>query len=438
MILAPPVARWAVPLIPKVRYKGAKGGRSGGKSHQLTELAVTESAANPDYKVVCIREIQKSMRFSLKSLIESKIESLGVGHLFDIQDKVIKRRNGTGIFIFEGMQDHTADSLKGLESFDLALVDEANQLSARSLKLLTPTMRKNGSEIWFAWNPENEDDPVDAFFRDNEGHEDFVLVEVNITDNPFIGETGWKEYARAKALAIKKKLTDPNAWDEFCHIWLGDYNTRSDRFVFRNYRQGVIDTPENIVWFYGADWGFANDETAALRACVIETPKDERDILYIDSEAYEMHTPIEALPALLDNVIDMRKWPSRADSSRPETIDYMRRHGYSKMRRSRKGPGSVKHGVTFLQGFDIVINPTCVHLLKEMKNYSYKIDRLTEEVLPVIVDKFNHLIDALRYAVEDLHKKGKKLLKPEIEQITDDHDYGVDEDEGDENSWRLA
>lgn len=193
--------RWAVSLIPPCRFKGAKGGRSGGKSHLFCEMAAARMAADPDYKVVGIREVQKSIKYSLMSLLVSKIKEHGTEHLFDIQATEVIRRGGEGRAIFLGMQDHTADAVKGLESFDLALVDEANQLSAGSLKKLTPTLRKQGSEIWFAWNPENETDPIDAFFALNEGDPDFALAEVNITDNPFASDTALNDYRRAKATA---------------------------------------------------------------------------------------------------------------------------------------------------------------------------------------------------------------------------------------------
>lgn len=430
MILEPKVARWAVPLIPPRRYKGAKGGRSGGKSHQLIEMATAKMAANRDFKIVGIREVQKSLRFSVKSLMEGKIREMGVGHLFDIQERIIKRVGGSGIAIFEGMQDHTADSIKGLESFDLALIDEANQLSARSLGLLTPTLRKDGSEIWAAWNPENEDDAIDVFFAQNEGHPDFACVHVNVTDNPFISETGWKEYLRAKATAERLSDNDPNAMDQFRHVWLGDYSTRSDKFVFRNWRVGTIAPPENVVWFYGADWGFANDETAGIRCCIVG------NTLYIDAEVFELGVPTEALPKLLDGLPDARKWPMRGDSARPETIDYIKRHGFPKLRSARKGKGSVEDGVSFLQGMEIVISPACPNTAREFKGCSYKVDKRTGEILPVIEDKDNHLIDALRYAVEGLHRKGKLIVAEEAIAVGKRSDYG--EDDEDEANWKVA
>src|SRR5690606_5432691 len=141
--------------------------------------------------VVCIREIQKSLKFSAKRLIEQKIEDLKVSHLFTITQNEIRAKEGNGVILFQGMQDHTADSIKSLEGFDIAWVEEAQNLSARSLKLLRPTIRKEGSEIWFSWNPDRPTDPVDAFFQNQT--DDMVCVHVNSEQNPFLPETLRKE-----------------------------------------------------------------------------------------------------------------------------------------------------------------------------------------------------------------------------------------------------
>lgn len=433
MIIKPKVARWAVPLIAPRRYKGAKGGRSGGKSHQMVEFAVAKAAADPAFKVVCIREIQKSIRFSLKSLVEDKIRALGVAHLFDIQDKIIRRIGGVGLFLFEGMQDHTADSIKGLEDFDLALVDEANALSARSLELLRPTLRKQGSELWFAWNPDNASDPVDVMFADNASDPRFICVSVNITDNPFVSATAVEEYEAAKALAISQMETNPNAWASFQHVWHGLHNLRSDKFVFRNWRIAELTPPPKAIWRYGIDFGFANDPTAILRCCLI----GDRT-LYIDHEASEVGVATEALPSLLHKVPDAHKWASTADSARPETIDYLRRNGFPKMRGAKKGMGSVEDGLSFLQGLDIVLHPRCAVAAREFGAYSYKVNKRTGEILPEPEDANNHLIDALRYAVEGLHRKGQLLPDPEAEAVKTRRDYDVWGNEEEATEWKVV
>jgi len=181
---------------------------------------------DPDLRFVCIREVQRALKYSAKSLIESKIRSLGVGSLFDVKATEIRREGGTGVMIFEGMQDHTADSIKSLENFGRAWVEEAHALSARSLRLLRPTIRSPGSELWFSWNPEDEDDPVEEFFRERAGDEDVVLVHSTYLDNPFLPEEMRKEAERDRAAS--EELYD--------HVWLGGYFLGGNGRVYSSFR----------------------------------------------------------------------------------------------------------------------------------------------------------------------------------------------------------
>lgn len=455
MKIQPKLARWAVPLLEPCRYKGAKGGRSGGKSHQFCEFAAADMARNPDFKVAGIREVQKSIKYSLKSLLEQKLHNLGASYLFDIQDQVIKRRGYDGVAVFLGMQDHTADSVKGLEDFDRGLVDEANSLSATSLKKLTPTFRKQGSEIHFAWNPENETDPIDTFFAGNAGDPDFALVHVNITDNPFASETALAEYRREerRASAARERIAEQKRKgfdgddadlaivDVFDHVWLGGYNKRSQRLVFHNWREDVLDVPSNVVWFYGVDWGFASDPLAGTKTCILPPEVEGAPHrLYVRQAISQVGVRNEDVPDFLKGLDGIEKWPSRADSARPEMIDYCRRHGLPKMRAARKGPGSVEDGTSFLQSFDIVVHPEDAKPFKaELKAHSYKVVKHTGEILPVIQDSDNHCLDGTRYALEGQHRKGKLLSAVEVKDDAPSKftDYRTSESQGVE-AWKVV
>jgi phage terminase large subunit len=209
--LARAVPRWAVPLQRPARYKGASGGRASGKSHFFAEEAVEAMVCDPSLRFVCIREVQRSLKFSAKSLVEAKIRQLGVEHLFEILATEIRRRGGDGVMIFEGMQDHTSDSIKSLEGFGRAWVEEAQSISQRSLDLLLPTIRMPASEIWFSWNPDQPIDPVDAFFESEP--EGAIRRHTTYLDNPFCPDVMKTEAARLKAVDE----------DAFEHIWGGGY-----------------------------------------------------------------------------------------------------------------------------------------------------------------------------------------------------------------------
>jgi len=182
-ILKIPTARIFEPLLAPARYKGIHGGRGSGKSHFFGELLVETCQAERGTSAVCIREAQKTLAQSLKRLIESKIAGLGLGHQFKVfSDKIATP--GDGVLIFRGMQDHTADSIKSLEGFRIAWIDEAQSLSARSLSLLRPTIRAANSELWASWNPRRRSDAIDDFFRSKKP-DGAVIVNANWRDNPW-------------------------------------------------------------------------------------------------------------------------------------------------------------------------------------------------------------------------------------------------------------
>lgn len=378
------------------RYKGAHGGRGSGKSHFFAELLI-ERSLMAKTSAVCVREIQKSLAQSVKKLLELKIEALGVGSLFEVQESQIKTPGG-GLIIFQGMQNHTADSIKSLEGYDIAWVEEAQSLSQRSLDLLRPTLRKPGSELWFSWNPNLETDPVDALLRGESPPPDAMIVQANYRDNP------WLPQVLRDELEYDQKR-DP---DKFAHVWLGEYQRNSEARVFRNWTIEEFDAPKGTTFRLGADWGFSVDPSVLVR-CYIDGRR-----LYVDHEAYMVGCEIDQLPNLFDRVPESRKWFITADSARPETISYMQKHGYPRINAAIKGAKSLEEGVQFLQSYDIVVHPRCQHVIDELTLYSYDTDPLTGTVLPKLKDKDNHLIDALRYALEGARLASRESFKREI------------------------
>ena len=387
--------RWAVPLLGPSRIKGAKGGRSSGKSHFMAELLVEEHVTNPDQQSVCVREVQKSLKFSAKKLVEDKIRALGVSHLFDITLTEIRRIGGHGIIIFQGMMDHTADSIKSLEGFDRAWCEESQSLSYRSIELLVPTIRKPGSELWFSWNPDQHDDAVETLFINNP---EAILVQVNYDENPWCPEEMIK-------LADWQLRTD---YERYVHIWLGGYNTKSESQVFKNWRVDEFDPDASFGSpMYGMDFGFANDPTCFVRCFVKE------NTLYIDQDAGRVGLELDDTGEFIkDADPDAASHVMRADSARPESISYLKRHGLPKLTGVEKWPGSVEDGVEFIKSFDeIVIHSRCKDMQEEARLYSYKVDKRTGDIQPKIEDKNNHLFDSTRYALSPLiRNKGYDMM----------------------------
>lgn len=256
-VLQIPTAAVFEPLLHPARYKGAHGGRGSGKSWFFGSSMIEEHIAQKTDSV-CLREIQKSLQFSSKKLLEETIVAMNAGNYFDVQDKVIKATNG-GIIIFQGMQDHTADSIKSLEGFDRAWFEEAQNASQRSLDLLRPTIRKAGSELWFSWNRFKEDDPIELLLCGENVPDGAVVVEANWRDNP------WLPKELITEMEADRALHDP---DKFANIWDGKYlkNTEGDFYKHemakvreqgRIVRIPTLDIPVNTFWDIGNSDGCA-------------------------------------------------------------------------------------------------------------------------------------------------------------------------------------
>lgn len=378
-----------MPLLEPARYKGVHGGRGSGKSHFFAE-AMIEAHIMGKTDSVCIRENQKSLQQSVKKLLESKIEKLNVGAYFEVQDKRILAKNG-GLIIFEGMQNHTAESIKSLEGFDRAWVEEAQTMSQKSLDMLRPTIRKPNSELWFSWNPRNASDPVDVLLRGDKPPPESCVVQANYDQNPWFPDV----------LKDEMEYDRNRDYDKYLHVWQGQYVKNSEARIFKNWRVEECEPSAGSVLRFGADFGFSIDPSVAVRCWL------EGRALYVDYEAYQIGCEIDNLPILFMGIPAIEKYPLVADTARPETISYLRNHGFPRIIPAVKGSRSLEEGVEFLKSFDIIVHPRCTHLIDELTHYSYKIDPQTDNILPVFEDKNNHAIDALRYACEAVRRAQK-------------------------------
>ena len=381
------------PLFTPSRYTAFFGGRGSGKSHAVATALVLMAAERP-LRILAAREIQRSVRDSSKRLLDDRIAALGLHARYRSTAAAIQGRNGS-LFLFAGLRSNP-DSIKSMEGIDIAWVEEAATVSQRSLDILVPTIRRPGSELWFTWNPRHATDPVDAMFRHGPPRPDAILRQVNYADNPWFP-------AVLEAERLWDRGRDPG---KYAHVWEGAYQLQAETRVFHRWRIDSLAVPAAARPYYGADWGFAADPTVLVRCFLFE------GTIYIDREAYRVGCPIGETGALLRGVEGTHgagAWPITADSSRPELIDHLKREGF-RMRAARKGKGSVEDGVAFLQGHDIVVHPDCRHAIDELTLYSYRVDALTGDILPLLEDRNNHVIDALRYALEGLRRSDYRLL----------------------------
>lgn len=380
------------------RYKAYFGGRGSGKSHAIATVIIILMAQRA-VRVVCARQYQVSIRDSVKELLELKIKELGLQDEFTVLEREIIHKITGSRASFIGL-DRNPDSAKSLEGADICWVEEARTINSRSLEILIPTIRKPGSQIIFSWNPEHENDPVDNYFRgqgENEGTwyqpHDSVVMKVGIEDNPWFYQT---------AMPHEMWHMQRGNPTRYRHVWLGEYDDTYDSKVFTNIEHGRVDFTL-LGWTaprYGMDFGFGPDPSAVVKVYINNLYR----VVYIARE-FCGHIAIRDLPKALDAVIENIGDEIKADSSQPGTIDHLCSQGYNVVG-AKKGPGSVKAGINWLQGYKIVIDPDCQFFREEARLYSWQLDRLTRKPLPIPVDAHNHLWDATRYATEDAQTEG--------------------------------
>jgi len=374
-----------------VQYRNAKGGRGSGKSRTMATMAALRGWERP-LRILCVREFHASIRDSFHAELINAIESLPwLSEAYDIGENYLRGKNGTE-FLFKGMRRH-ARSIKSTANIDLTIVEEAEYIPEASwLDLEATVFRQPGSELWAIWNPELEGSPVDERFVQNPP-KSARLAHLNYSDNPWFPPN--LETLRQR----EEERLDP---DTYAHVWLGDYLRNSDAQILRN-KVRVSEFKPGPDWhgpYFGVDWGFAQDPTAGVRCWV----HDSR--LWIEYEAGRVELELDDTAAfLVENLPGIQEHVLRGDSARPETISHLRRKGLPKLQPVKKWPGSVEDGIAHLRSYrEIVVHPRCSETIKETRLYRYKVDSLTGDVLPVIVDAFNHYIDAIRYALAPLIK----------------------------------
>jgi len=377
-------------LFTPARHKALFGGRGSGKSWSVATWLVIE-ACKMRKRIVCCRQFQNSIRDSSKELIEKRIKDLNLSSQFTVTDRSITHVNGSE-FLFIGLE-RNVESIRSLEGADYVWVEEARTTNTKSMEILLPTVRKAGSEIIWTWNPELPDDPVDRYFRGPQGPPPrSIVTEVNYKDNPFFHGT--------ELVGEMETLRRGNP-ARFNHVWEGAYDLRHESKVFPGVRIGQLQVdPDIIPPRYGMDFGFGNDPSFVIKMFVNE----DRKQIYIAREACG-RVPMDDLPLLVRSVVDHDRDLVKADSSQPGTIEFLRRRGLN-VEGAKKGPGSIKSGINFLQSYDIVIDPSCEKLRDEARLYSWQMERLSGKILPIPVDANNHGWDATRYAVEDLSLEG--------------------------------
>lgn len=402
------------PLFQPNRRKVAHGGRGSGKSWGFARALLVLAAQNP-IRVLCAREVQKSIKDSVHRLLSDQIQAMGLGAFFDVLDTEIRGKNGS-LFLFAGLASHTVESIKSFEGCDVVWVEEAQTVTKRSWDVLTPTIRKAGSEIWVTFNPDMETDETYQRFVVHASPEDFV-ISMNWDDNPWFGAE----------LELERQDTLRRDPDSYANIWGGAPKRVADGAIYKHEIERLYEEKRvrlvpydpllkvHTVWDLG--W---ND---AMSIGMVQ--RSGAEVRFIDHLKDSHHT--------LDwYVAQLEKRPYRWGT------DFIPHDG--KARNTQTGKSTeealtaMQRRVTVLPALDIeegikaarMLFPRVYfdqdktkELLESLKRYQRSINQQTREPGAPLHDQYSHDADMFRYvgmAVDQMSNDdwGKKLKYPRM------------------------
>lgn len=372
------------------RFHILKGGRGSAKTRAAAAWcaarAIHHAQSNRRGVILCGREHLNSLEeSSLPEIKETILSHDWMAPLFDVGEKYVRTACGRVSFSFSGLR-HNLDSLKSKARILDAWIEEAENVSEVAWRKLIPTIREAGSKVVITYNPESPESATHRRFVATH-HKDVAVTHINWRDNPWFPEVLDVERRR-------DKVTSPDTYD---HVWEGAFLTMTDAQVFAG-KFDVDDFDPQDYWdgpYYGLDFGFAQDPTAAVECYILGRN------LYIRREAGKVKLELDDTASYLRAAMPViHKHVVRADSARPESISYLSRHGIPNIQAVEKWSGSVEDGIAYMKSFErIIIHPDCDKVAREFRLYSYKVDRNSGDIMPVVIDANNHYIDAIRYAL---------------------------------------
>jgi len=413
------VAKILPVLISGKRHNLLMGGRSAAKSHSLGRYFVA-LAVNEPCRILCLRHIQSSLQESVYYLLRSIIESNEyLSGFFEIQANAIIGRNGSE-FTFKGTQDFNAENIKSYESYKYAWLEESQSFTRRSLDLIIPTLRIDGSALYYNHNAVDESDAV---------YQDYALAPSTDTDLAQSFVTFEDNFFCPKVIKLEAEKLKNRDIEKYNHIYGGALRSVAESRIFHNWKSAKIEIHYiieqlkkliqvgyrgtvrerkqremrkkekiNNAFYFGLDFGYI--DPVALTMCYL-AESDKK--VFILKEFYREKVEIDELPGILKD-FDERiadGWPVSCDNSRPEIISYLRKRGINAV-------ASIKNRlidrIDDLQTYDIIIDTSCVETSRECSLYSWAEDR-NGNILPTPRDEYNHCIDSVFYALGNAIKQ---------------------------------
>lgn len=383
------------PIWQPKRYKVMHGGRGGGKSWTVAGVLLAMASERP-LRVLCAREVQKSIKQSVHQLLTDQIARLGLWAFFEVLETEIRGANGS-LFLFAGLQSHTVDSIKSFEGCDIVWVEEAHGVSKKSWDVLIPTIRKEGSEIWLTLNPNMESDETYQRFIASPSPDTWV-VEINWRDNPWFPEVLNQERLKAKRSMLA---------DDYAHIWEGKARRVAEGAIYRHEMESLYlerrardvpydpTLPVHTVWDLG--WNDAMSISLVQRG-----PQDVRIIDYIE----DSHRTLDWYVAQLEKrpyrwgtdylPHDGKTKNFQTGKSTEQLLRELGRHNVASQPRGQ----DVEEGIKALRMLfpRLYIDQTkCARLLECLKRYQRRIHAVTGEPMEPLHDAYSHGADCARY-----------------------------------------
>lgn len=406
------------PLYEPRRYKVLHGGRGGGKSHTVAQVLLEMGAREP-LRILCAREIQKSMRDSVHRLLRDYIVSLGLTSFYEVLDTEIRGVNGT-LFLFAGLQSHTVDSIKSFEGVDRVWIEEAHAISKKSLDTLIPTIRKEGSEIWMTLNPDMETDEVYQRFIATPSQDTWVC-QVNWRDNPWFPSVLEDERLKAKRSMLA---------EDYEQIWEGKARRVAAGAIYRHevdalYEDGrVCPVPYDPLLSVHTVWDLGWNDAMTI-IMVQRGPQDIRIIDYIEDSNRTLDWYVAELakrPYRWGTDFIPHDGRTRNFQTGKSTEELLRAMGRSPQVLAQT---SIEEGIKAAR----MAFPRCffdirktARLLECLKRYRRDIHTKTGEPTAPLHDEFSHGADAFRYLGQSVDR-----------MVNDTHTY----EEPDDPDWRA-
>lgn len=377
------------------RWEIYKGSAGSGKSHFITQKIIIKALREKRRVMIC-RRYGTTMRNSVFKLFKDVIESFKITHLTRIKesDMSITLPNGSEI-IFVGLDNE--EKLLSIAGITDVFIEEVYEVPKEIVDQLNLRMRGKApnQQIYMAFNPISAKHWLYDFCEGSTRPESSIYSQSTFRDNPFLPD----EYVKALEDMYR---TNPNKARVFCD---GNWGADVEGLVYKNHALSDFDINELIKQGLevrvGIDWGFVDPTTVVVS--LFDKPKKE---IYIIGEFYKRGATLEEIK---DGIIQLgiSKQKMYCDGAEPDKVDYLRRNGFNAVS-AKKGAGSVKAGISFLQDMKIICHESCVNVAAELENYVYLKDKKTGQYIEDSYDHdFSHTMDALRYSYSDLYSAAR-------------------------------